>query len=77
MNSPRLNSHIHCQAAQSSRTNQSLPKSVAAPTHGRKKKINGAQQHLYVIPFGILRIAKPLGIHGRQHNDIIKDRKYG
>lgn len=35
---PTLNSHTHCQAAQSSRTNQSLSKSVSEPTHGRKKK---------------------------------------
>lgn len=34
---PTHNSHTHCQAAQSSRTSQSLSKSVAAPTHGRKK----------------------------------------
>jgi hypothetical protein len=27
-----------CQAAQSSRTSQSLSKSVSEPTHGRKKK---------------------------------------
>ncbi len=35
---PTLNSHTHCQAAQSSRTSQSLSKSVSEPTHGRKKK---------------------------------------
>jgi len=38
MNKPSLNSHTHCQAAQSSRTSQSLSKSVSAPAHGRKKK---------------------------------------
>ena len=32
------NSHTHCQAAQASRTSQSLSKSVSEPTHGRKKK---------------------------------------
>ena len=32
---PRI--HTHCQAAQASRTSQSLPKSVSFPTHGRKK----------------------------------------
>ena len=35
---PTLNSHTHCQAAQANRTNQSLSKSVAGPTHGKKKK---------------------------------------
>ncbi len=35
---PTLNSHTHCQAAQGSRTSQSLSKSVSVPTHGRKKK---------------------------------------
>ena len=35
---PTLNSHTHCQAAQSQRTSQSLSKSVSEPTHGRKKK---------------------------------------
>ena len=32
------NSHTHCQAAQSQRTSQSLPKSVSVPTHGQKNK---------------------------------------
>lgn len=35
---PTLNSHTHCQAAQSSRTSQSLSKSVSAPVHRQKKK---------------------------------------
>jgi len=36
---PTLNSHTHCQAAQkTSRTSQSLSKSVSFPTHGRKKR---------------------------------------
>lgn len=35
---PTLNSHTHCQAAQSKRTSQSLSKSVSDPTHGQKKK---------------------------------------
>jgi len=35
---PPHNSHTHCQAAQSSRTSQSLSKSVPYPPHGRKKK---------------------------------------
>ena len=38
MKMPQLNGHTHCQAAQSSRTSQSLSKSVSAPAHGRKKK---------------------------------------
>jgi len=35
---PTLNSHTHCQATQTSRTSQSLSKSLSAPTHGRKRK---------------------------------------
>jgi hypothetical protein len=35
---PTLRIHTHWQVAQSSRTIQNLPKSMAAPTHGRKKK---------------------------------------
>lgn len=35
---PPLQSHTHCQAAQASRTSQSLSKSVSFPTHGRKKR---------------------------------------
>jgi len=35
---PTLNSHTHCQAAQASRTSQSLSKSVSEPTHGRQKR---------------------------------------
>ena len=35
---PALHSHTHCQAAQSSRTSQSLSKSVPALPHGRKRK---------------------------------------
>jgi len=31
-------SHTHCQAAQASRTNPSLSKSVSEPTHSQKKK---------------------------------------
>ncbi len=34
---PPLNSHTHCQAAQTSRTSQSLSISVSEPTHGRKE----------------------------------------
>jgi hypothetical protein len=35
---PTLQSHTHCQATQASRTSQSLSKSVAFPTLGRKKR---------------------------------------
>ncbi len=34
---PTLRIHTHWQVAQSSRTSQNLPKSMAAPTHGRKE----------------------------------------
>ncbi len=34
---PPLNSHTHYQAAQTSRTSQSLSISVSEPTHGRKE----------------------------------------
>jgi hypothetical protein len=34
---PSLRIHTHWQVAQSNRTNQNLPKSMAAPTHGRKE----------------------------------------
>lgn len=34
---PSLRSHTHCQAAQTSRTSQSLSKSVFFPTQGRKE----------------------------------------
>ena len=37
MYNPSLNNHTHCQAAQSSRTSQSLSKSVSEPKHGRKE----------------------------------------
>ena len=40
---PPLNSHTHCQAAQTSRTSQSLSISVSEPTHGRKES-TGIQQ---------------------------------
>jgi hypothetical protein len=35
---PPLRNHTHWQVAQSSRTSQNLPKSMVAPSHGRKKK---------------------------------------
>ncbi len=34
---PTLRIHTHWQVAQSSRTSQNLPKSMAAPTQGRRK----------------------------------------
>jgi hypothetical protein len=34
---PTFRIHTHWQVAQSSRTSQNLPKSMAAPTHGRRK----------------------------------------
>ena len=34
---PTLRIHTHWQVAQSSRTNQNLPKSMAAQPHGRKE----------------------------------------
>ena len=34
---PTLRIHTHWQVAQSSRTSQNLPKSMVAPTHGRKE----------------------------------------
>ena len=34
---PTLQSHTHCQAAQASRTSQSLSISVSEPTHGRRE----------------------------------------
>jgi len=46
---PTLNSHTHCQAAQSQRTSQSLPKSVSAPTHGQKRKSTIAQHCIRAI----------------------------
>lgn len=35
---PTLQSHTHCQSAQTSRTSQSLAISVSFPTQGRKRK---------------------------------------
>ena len=39
-NKPAHISHTHCQAAQASRTSQSLSKSVSEPTHGQKIKMH-------------------------------------
>ena len=46
---PTLNSHTHCQAAQSQRTSQSLSKSVSEPTHGQKRKSTIAQHCIRAI----------------------------
>jgi len=46
---PPLNSHTHCQAAQASRTIQSLSISVSDPTHGQKRKSTIAQQCISVM----------------------------
>ena len=46
---PMLNSHTHCQAAQSQRTSQSLSKSVSEPTHGQKRKSTIAQHCIRAI----------------------------
>jgi len=54
---PALNSHTHCQAAQTSRTNQSLSKSVSEPTHERKESTI-AQQSIKNI--GQIRVLERL-----------------
>lgn len=46
---PTLNSHTHCQAAQASRTNLSLSKSVSEPTRDRKRKSTKAQHCINVM----------------------------
>ena len=46
---PTLNSHTHCQAAQSQRTSQSLSQSVSEPTHGQKRKSTIAQHCIRAI----------------------------
>ena len=42
---PTLNSHTHCQASQTSRTSQSLSKSVSFPTHTDDRKESTIAQH--------------------------------
>lgn len=49
MEKPSLISHTHCQAAQRSRTSQSLSKSVSEPTHGHKMKSTTAQHCIRAI----------------------------
>jgi len=52
---PTLNSHTHCQASQTSRTSQSLSKSVSFPTHTDDRKESTIAQHQAlagVQPFG-------------------------
>ncbi len=46
---PTLNSHTHCQAAQSQRTIQSLSKSVSEPTHRQERKSTIAQHCIRAI----------------------------
>jgi hypothetical protein len=46
---PTLNSHTHCQAAQTSSAIQSLSISVSEPTHGRKRKSTIAQHCIRAI----------------------------
>lgn len=46
---PTLQSHTHCQADQTSRTIQSLSKSVSEPTHGKKRKSTIAQHCIRAI----------------------------
>ena len=50
------NNHTHCQAPQTSRTSQSLSKSVSEPTltDSRTKKSTIAQQWLYVMRAKVL-----------------------
>jgi len=56
MNKPTLNSHTHCQAAQTSRTSQSLSISVSEPTHGRKRSTI-AQQCISVMRVERLKLS--------------------
>jgi hypothetical protein len=46
---PTPNSHTHCQAAQASRTSQSLSMRVSFPTHGRNKKSTIAKHCIKAI----------------------------
>jgi len=46
---PTLDSHTHCQAAQSPSAIQSLSISVSAPTHGQKRKSTIAQHCIRAI----------------------------
>lgn len=45
---PTARIHTHWQAAQTSRISQNLPKSIAAPTHGRRKS-TGIQKCIKAI----------------------------
>jgi len=48
MKSPTHSIHTHWQVAQSRPTSQNLPKSMAAPTHGRRKS-TGTQHCIRAI----------------------------
>lgn len=45
---PAHSIHTHWQVAQSLSTSQNLPKSMAAPTHGRKGKIKHGHTTRYI-----------------------------
>ena len=51
---PTLRIHTHWQVAPSSRTSQNLPKSMAAPTHGRKES-TGIQHCIRAIAVEVLK----------------------
>ena len=51
---PTLNSHTHCQAAQSQCSIQSLSKSVSAPKHGRKES-TGIQHCIRAIAGAVVK----------------------
>ena len=50
-----LNSHTHCQAAQTSRTSLSLSKSVSEPTQGQKRESTIAQHCIRAIAGKVLK----------------------
>lgn len=52
---PQLNSHTHCQAAQSQHTSQSLSKSVSVPTHEQKEKSTIAQHCIRAIAGEVIK----------------------
>ncbi|RRO13459.1 hypothetical protein [Flavobacteriaceae bacterium 14752] len=59
MQSLSLNSHTHCQAAQASRTIQSLSISVSEPTHGQKRKSTIAQHCIRAIAGEVVNRKSP------------------
>jgi hypothetical protein len=56
-NKPAHISHTHCQAAQASRTNPSLSKSVSEPTRDRKRKSTKAQHCISVMRAVVLKLS--------------------